>query len=169
MRKQYSTCVVKSSWLLAYKCRHQNVHKLCVVKTYFLQNAFSKLYPASSNKSTDCDDVFVFHFVAISAKASPLETNSGPCFRYGSSSPRQIFCSTNASIPTTAAMVTKTKTSTNTMACLGFIPFRIVRNLFIIISNWFSVSSRDVFVDWRCFEVLRLEVSHFLRHLQVLI
>ena len=35
---------------------------------------------------------FVRYFDAdISAKASPLETKSGPYFRYGRSSPRQIF------------------------------------------------------------------------------
>lgn len=130
----------------------------CLCKTYLLlKKTFSKLCcPLRNPRIQGCP---IYHLEAISAKASPLETKSGPCLKYGTSSPLQIFLSTNASIPTTTATVTITKTSTNTMASVRFIFFSIVWKIFLVTSNWFSIPFEICFFALRTFWSFAVGIS----------
>lgn len=124
---------------------------------FIAKKTFSKLCcPLRNPRIQGCPS---YHLEAISAKASPLETKSGPCLKYGTSSPLQIFLSTNASIPTTAATVTITKTSTNTMASVRFIFFSIVWKIFLVTSNWFSISFEICFFALRTFWSFAVGIS----------
>lgn len=126
-------------------------------RTYSGEKTFSKLCCLLRNPWIQ--GCLINHFEAISAKASPLEMKNGPCLKYGSSSPLQIFLSTNASIPTTAATVTMTKTSTNTMAFAGFISFSIGLEIRLGSSNWFPLPLERCFCALKTFAVGRLPHS----------